>query len=149
LSRHANEDIKEAAGPLQTCAGHGAGAEAAIHAMRTIFESEGTDAVLLIDASNAFNCLNRAVALHNVQVTCPILATYLVNTYRHPTKLFIAGGKTILTMEGTTQGDPLAMPWYSLSTTKNTPIIHQEYTQYIPNIQQVYTKYALICTKYE
>ena len=117
MSRHANEDIKEAAGPLQTCAGHGAGAEAAIHAMRTIFESEGTDAVLLIDASNAFNCLNRAVALHNVQVTCPILATYLVNTYRHPTKLFIAGGKTILSMEGTTQGDPLAMPWYSLSTT--------------------------------
>jgi predicted secreted protein len=85
--------------------------------MRTIFQNEGTDAVLLIDASNAFNCLNRAVALHNIQVTCPILATYLVNTYRHPAKLFIAGGKTILSMEGTTQGDPLAMPWYSLSTT--------------------------------
>jgi hypothetical protein len=117
LSRHANDDIKEAAGPLQTCARHGAGAEAAIHAMHTIFQTEGTDALLLIDASNAFNCLNRAVALHNIQVTCPILSTYLVNTYRHPVKLFIAGGKTILSMEGTTQGDPLAMPWYSLSTT--------------------------------
>ncbi len=27
-------EIKESAGPPQTCAGHGAGAEAAIHAMR-------------------------------------------------------------------------------------------------------------------
>jgi hypothetical protein len=117
ISRLSMEDIKEAAGPLQTCAGQGAGAEAAIHAMRTIFQNEGTDAVLLIDASNAFNCLNRSVALHNIQVTCPILATYLINTYRHPAKLFVAGGEIILSMEGTTQGDPLAMPWYSLSTT--------------------------------
>jgi hypothetical protein len=116
ISRHSTSEIKEAAGPLQTCAGHGAGAEAAIHAMRQVFESEGTDAVLLIDASNAFNCLNRSVALHNIQITCPKIATYLINTYRHPTRLFIAGGKEILSQEGTTQGDPLAMPWYSLST---------------------------------
>ena len=93
---------------LQTCAGHGAGAEAAIHAMRSIFEQEETDAVLLIDARNAFNCLNRNVALHNIQIiqiTCPIVAMYLVNTYRKPAKLFIAGGETILSKEGTTQGD--------------------------------------------
>ena len=117
ISRHSIEGIKEAAGPLQTCAGHGAGAEAAIHAMRQIFENEGTDAVLLIDASNAFNRLNRAVALHNIQITCPMIANYLINTYRHPSRLFIAGGKEILSQEGTTQGDPLAMPWYSVSTT--------------------------------
>jgi hypothetical protein len=117
ISQHTSDEIKEAAGPLQTCAGHGAGAEAAIHAMRTIFESEGTDAVLLIDASNAFNRLNRAVALHNIQITCPIISCYITNTYRHPSRLFISGGKEILSQEGTTQGDPLAMPWYSLSTT--------------------------------
>ena len=63
VSRRAANDIKESAGPLQTCAGHGAGAEAAIHAMHPIFEDDGTDAVLLIDATNAFNCLNRAVAI--------------------------------------------------------------------------------------
>ena len=44
------EDIKQAAGPLQTCASHGAGAEAAIHGMREIFDKQDTDAVLLIDA---------------------------------------------------------------------------------------------------
>ena len=116
ISYHASKEIKEAAGPLQTCAGHGAGAEAAIHAMKSIFESEETDAVLLIDASNALNCLNRSVALHNIQITCPILSMYLINTYRKPAKLFISGGGMILSNEGTTQGDPLAMPWYSLST---------------------------------
>ena len=112
-------EIKEAAGPLQTCASHGPGSEAAIHAMRNLFDSDDTDAVFLIDATNAFNCLNRAVALHKAQVTCPITSKYLINTYRHPSKLFIGAGM-LLSTEVTTQGYPLAMPWYSLST---VPII--------------------------
>ena len=84
--------------------------------MREIFEKESTYAVLLIDATNAFNSTNRAVSLHNVRITCPYIATYLINTYRCPARLFIAGGGEIQSEEGTTQGDPLAMPWYSLST---------------------------------
>ena len=48
------------------CAGHGAGAEAAINAMGENFHEEGTDGVLLIDASNDFNRLNRHVALHKI-----------------------------------------------------------------------------------
>ena len=45
--------------------------------MHTIFESDDIDAVriLLIDASNAFNALNRVAALHNI--LCPIIAIYL------------------------------------------------------------------------
>ena len=117
ISRSVSQCIMEAAGPLQTCAGHGAGAEAAIHAMRQIFQNDETDAVLLIDASNAFNRLNRQVALHNIQVTCPVIATYVINTYREHSVLYVAGGKKMLSREGTTQGDPLAMAWYSLSTT--------------------------------
>jgi len=35
------------------------GCEAAIHDMRTLYENEETDAVLLIDAANAFNSINR------------------------------------------------------------------------------------------
>ena len=64
-------ESKESAGPLQTCAGHGAGAEAAIHAIRQIFESDETDAVLLIDATNAFNCLNRSAALQTFEWFAP------------------------------------------------------------------------------
>ena len=110
------EQIKEAAGPLQTCASHGAGAEAAIHSMREIFEKEETDGVLLIDASNAFNNMNRAAALHNIQIQCPSLSKYIINQYRKESRLFITGGAEIQSQEGTTQGDPLAMAWYSIAT---------------------------------
>ncbi|XP_068684892.1 uncharacterized protein [Montipora foliosa] len=110
------EDIKDAAGPLQVCAGHSAGAEAAIHAMSQVFDEEGSDGVLLIDASNAFNQMNRSVALHNIQILCKEMALYIINTYRSPSRLFICGGGEILSQEGTTQGDPLAMAWYSVNT---------------------------------
>ena len=119
---------------MQTCAGHGAGAEAAIHSMREIFQQESTDAVLLIDAKNAFNCLNRSVALHNIQVTCPLLSMYLINTYRRPATLFICGGEKIMSREGTTQGDPLAMPWYSLSTVN----IINSLRELVPSVKQVW-----------
>ena len=68
-------DVIDASGSLQVCAGYKSGSEAAIHAMRNIFEADETDAVLLIDASNAFNALNRAAALHNIRVLCPTQAT--------------------------------------------------------------------------
>ena len=39
----------------------------------------------------------------------------LINTYRVPTELFI-DGEVIFSREGTTQGDPLAMPMYAIAT---------------------------------
>ena len=56
----------DACGSLQVCAGLKSGSEASIHAKRSIFDADKTDAVLLIDASNVFNALNRAAALGNV-----------------------------------------------------------------------------------
>ena len=61
-----------------------------------VFENDASDAVLLIDAKNAFNTMNRSVALHNIQVLCPTIALYLINTYRNPSRLFIAGRGEIL-----------------------------------------------------
>ena len=115
VSRVGKQDVIDACGATQVCAGHKSGSEAAIHAMHNIFESDETDAALLIDASNAFNSLNRAAALHNVRVLCPIIATYAINTYRAPARLFVIGGKELLSSEGTTQGDPLAMSLYAIS----------------------------------
>ena len=100
---------------MQLCAGHKSGCEAAVHTMREIYNDSSTDGVLLVDASNAFNSLNRQTALRNVKGRCPSLATFLINTYRTNTNLFI-DGETILSKEGTTQGDPLGMTMYAIAT---------------------------------
>ena len=110
-------DIQSAAGPLQASTGLKGGAEAAIHTMKDLFESEETDAVILVDASNAFNSLNRSVAPHNIQYTCPEFSIILINTYREPSKLIVLGKWEISSQEGTTQADNLAMPFYASGTT--------------------------------
>ncbi len=107
-------DIIEASGSLQLCAGQEAGSEAAIHAMRSIFSGEECEAVLLVDAKNAFNTLSRQATLHNIRIICPAFSTILINTYRSHIKLLMQGGEHIFSEEGTTQGDPLAMAMYAL-----------------------------------
>ena len=64
------KDVVDASGSLHLCAGQKSGSEAAIHAMHTIFESDDTDAVLLIDV------------LLNIRILCLIIAVYAINTYR-------------------------------------------------------------------
>ena len=105
-------DILDAAGSTQLCAGQMAGAESAVHAVRQCFQQGGTEAVLLVDA---FNSLNRNAALHNIRFEYPAISTILINTYREPSELFI-DSEVILSEEGTTQGDPLAMPMYTVGT---------------------------------
>ena len=109
------EDILLSVGSLQVCAGHEAGCEAAVHAMRNIFDEQETEAVLLIDAANAFNSVNRNVFLHNINVICPAIAIYVNNCYSLPSRLFIIGGCEIKSSEGTTQGDPIAMAVYAIA----------------------------------
>ena len=89
--------------------------------MRNLFEDDGVEAVLWVDASNAFNSLNREVALRNIHIHCPVLAPMLTNMYRTHSMLFIDGNH-ILSQEGTTQGDPLAMAMYAIGT---LPLIHK------------------------
>ncbi|CAB3982845.1 Hypothetical predicted protein [Paramuricea clavata] len=100
-------DVQEAVGPLQACKGHKAGCEAAVHAMREIISDE-TEAVLLVDASNTFNTINRQAVLHNIGIICPSLSRVLNNTYQAPVRLFVMGGAEIESSEGITKGDPLA-----------------------------------------
>ena len=107
-------DILESAGCLQLCAGQKAGCEAAAHAMRDIYDDMETDAVLFVDASNAFNSLNRKAMVHNMKYLCPALAIYIKNCYGTPSRLFVSGGVEISSSEGTTQGDPTAMPAYGI-----------------------------------
>jgi len=76
------EDIIHAVGTLQTRAGLESGIEAAIHAVRKSFEKDNGECLLLVDADNAFNKLNRKVSLENINRLCPPMYTYLQHT-RH------------------------------------------------------------------
>ena len=67
------------AAPILTCAGIPEGIEASIHAMRQIYEDSATEGILLVDASNAFNALNRKAALDNLKYTCPEFSGYVNN----------------------------------------------------------------------
>ena len=110
-------DIQYAAGPLQTCAGLKSGIEASIHAMRQIWEDSDTEAILQVDADNAFNRLNREAALHNVHEICPPLYQYLKNHYQKPADLIINTTEDhyqLKSEEGSTQGDVAAMAFYAL-----------------------------------
>ena len=91
ISAVLSTDIQESVGAFQLCAGHESGCEAAVHALRSIYNSTETDAILTVDATNAFNSLNREVALRNVMQVCPPLATALINTYRSNIDLYING----------------------------------------------------------
>ena len=68
-----------------------------------------------------FNSVNRPAALHNILRICPSLAQILINTYQRPVRLIIPGSGGLMSTEGTTQGDPLAMAMYALAV---TPLIH-------------------------
>ena len=91
-------------------------AEAVIHSMKEIFDDEQTDAVIVVDASNAFNSLNRNAALRNIQILCPQFPTILINTHKQPVRLIVFGSKDIVSNEGTTQGDNLVMSFYAVGT---------------------------------
>ena len=71
VAKVVKEDVTKSVGSLQVCAGHEAGSEAAVHAIRNIFSQDEAEAVLLIDAANAFNCINREAFIHNAKIICP------------------------------------------------------------------------------
>ena len=65
------EDITDAVGTLQTCAGLESGIEAATHAVGKSYEEDNSECLLLVDTDNAFNKLNRKVSLGNIKRLCP------------------------------------------------------------------------------
>ena len=108
------QDILNTSGCLQLCAGQHGGCEVAVHAMKELFDDAESEGTLLVNASNAFNSLNRRSALLNMFELRLSFATILTNIYRMASNLFI-DGTSLLSREGTTQGDPLAMPMYAIS----------------------------------
>ena len=58
----------KAAGDSQLYAGHISSCDAGVHAMADTQVDDQTEAVLLIDARNVFNFLNREAAMKNIQI---------------------------------------------------------------------------------
>ena len=87
------EDFRKAAGGLQLCSGHEAGGKAAPHAMQNVFQFNSSEALLMVDAENAFNSINRKALSHNIRYICPEISTFIYNCYNVPARLFIIDGQ--------------------------------------------------------
>lgn len=109
------QHIQNTVGTYQLCAGIESGCEAAVHAINELYNNENSQGILIVDANNAFNSLNREAAILNIQRICPIFSKIVNNMYRNEANLYTSG-TTLISAEGTTQGDPLAMPIYALAT---------------------------------
>ena len=83
--------------------------------MRGILEKHDVEGVLLVDATNAFNSLNRKVTPHNIKYVCPSLENVLTNCYQSQIHLFRPSNGEFTSQEGTTQGDPLGMAMFTLA----------------------------------
>ena len=135
----------KAVGNLQLCAGQQAGAEAAVHTAKEIFVDKECEAVLLVDAFNAFNTLNIQAMMHNISALCPTLPTYVKNTYEVAPRLFVAKDVEPRSEEGTTQGDPIAVGAYALGLSvlqskisqNNTGVKHITYADDLVGAGQV------------
>jgi hypothetical protein len=117
-------DVQEVCGHQQLCTGLKAGIEGAVHAMMDIFKENSSKewGVLLVDASNAFNSVNRVSALLSARKNWPRCSRFLFNTYRGHSVLKLQNTNELLfSKEGVTQGDPLSMMMYGLAV---LPLIH-------------------------
>ena len=78
--------------------------------------------------------MNRAIAMHNILIPCKEIALYVTNTYRSPSTLFISGRGEIVSQEETTQGVPMEMALYAITT------LHLSHSllRSIPQVMQVW-----------
>ena len=104
-------DLAVICGTDQLCGGMKCGIEGAVHVVAGLFEDSHSLptgwGVLLVDASNAFNNLNRAALLWNDRILWPHCSRFVFNTYCGWAPLIMRGSEELLfSCEGVTQGDP-------------------------------------------
>ena len=85
------------------------GIEHAILSLRAAFKDSDSEAILLMDAKNAFNSLNRDLALRNIKNLCPFIYHFICKSYREPSKLLLTNKQYSLR-----KAQPLAMSMYGI-----------------------------------
>ena len=103
--------------PLQLGVGVKGGAEAIIHAAKTLFHDDSIDDsdkwVLQVDFRNAFNGISRQRMLEEVRAHCPKAAAWADFSYASHSHLFF-GDSRFSSQSGAHQGDPLASLFFAL-----------------------------------
>ena len=104
-------DVQDVCGSDQLCSWTKAGIEAAIHSMNDPFADDGTEGLLLVNASNAFNTLSRPAMLWNCRVLWLRCSLFLFNCYHGFAVIVLKGAESgtlpmICSREGTSQGVP-------------------------------------------
>ena len=93
-------------------------------------EQEG---LLLVDAKNGFNMLSRLGMLWTVRHRAGKMCRFSFNCYRHEIRLLCrrpgADALYLLSKEGVTQGDPMAMALYGIALLPLAEILRKEYPQ--------------------
>ena len=111
-------DVEELCGADQLCSGLKGGIEGAIHSVNRMFDDSSLSGcgVLMVDAKNAFNSVNRVAGLWNARYLWPRCSRFLFNTYRGYSSLWVNGHPDpLFSREGVTQGDPLSMSFYAVA----------------------------------
>ena len=85
--------------------------EPLVHVMGSLYNEEKTKAVLLVDAKNAFNVVNRKA----FYIICPFVATFVYNRYSKPRRLYVIGRVEISLSKGTTLRDLIAVAVYAIA----------------------------------
>jgi hypothetical protein len=111
---------------MQLCAGLPSGGEAGAAALQRMWEDPEVEAIIMIDARNAFNTLNRAEAINTAWEYCPIMGRALQNLYATPSALCAQGIEPIMSQEGSTQGCPAGMAMYGIGS---IPVIKKSATE--------------------
>ena len=76
------KDVVIATAPTQLCVGIPSACEVTVQVLSSVFAKEESEAILLVDATNASNSVNRAAALHNIPRVCPAAGQVFVNAYQ-------------------------------------------------------------------
>ena len=120
-----NRDLTSLVENMQLRLGQKCNIEHAIHLLRHSFDDPENEAILLIDAKNSYNVLNRQTELQNVKALFSSLHVALQISYNHPSHLY-NGKLTILSQEGATQGDTFAVAMYGITILSLISRLHND-----------------------